>query len=35
MNNHLYSNLYLHLENIFTLEKFSTFADVLMEKPGN
>ena len=35
MNNRLYSHLYLHLENIFTLKKPSAFANLLMEKPGN
>ena len=35
MNNRLYSHLYLHLKNTFTLSKSSTFADLLMEKPGN
>ena len=25
---------YLHLKNIFTLRKSSTFANLLMEKPG-
>ena len=35
MNNSLYSNLYLHLINIFTLKKSLTFAKLLMEKPGN
>ena len=35
MNNRLYSHLYLHLENIFTLKKSSAFANLLMEKPGN
>ena len=35
MNNLSYSHLYLHLKNIFTLKKSSTFANVLKEKPGN
>ena len=35
MKNFLYSHLYLQLKNIFTLKKSSTFADVLLEKPGN
>ena len=35
MNNPLYSHLYLHLKNIYTLQKSSTFANLLMEKPGN
>ena len=35
MNNHLYSHLYLHFKNTFTLTKSSTFANLLMEKPGN
>ena len=35
MNNSLYSNLYLHLKNTFTLKKSLTFANLLMEKPGN
>ena len=35
MNNHLHSHLYLHLKNVFTLKKYSTFANLLMEKPGN
>ena len=34
MNNRLYSHLYLHLKNMFTLKSF-TFANLLMEKPGN
>ena len=34
MNNRLYSHLYLHLKNIFTL-KSSIFANLLMEKLGN
>ena len=25
---------YLHLKNMFSLEKSSTFANLLMEKPG-
>ena len=35
MNYRLYSHFYLHLKNIFTLKKASTFANLLMEKPGN
>ena len=35
MNNRLYSHLYLHFKNVFTLKKLSTFANLLMEKPGN
>ena len=35
MNNRLYSHLFLHLKNIFTLKKSSTFANLLMEKPGH
>ena len=35
MNNRLYSHLYLHLKNIFTLRKFSTFANLLRKKPSN
>ena len=35
MNNNLYSHLYLHLKNIFTLKKSSTSVNLLMEKPGN
>ena len=35
MKNCLYSHLYLHLKNIFTLKKLSTFANVMMEKPVN
>ena len=35
MNNRLYSHLYLHSKNKFTLKKSSTFANLLMEKPGN
>ena len=34
MNNRLYSHLYLHLKSIFTWKKSSTFANLLMEKPG-
>ena len=34
MKNCLYSHLYLQLKNIFTLKKSSTFANLLMEKPG-
>ena len=32
MNSHLFS--YLHLKKIFTLKKSSTFANLLIEKPG-
>ena len=32
MNSHLFS--YLHLKNIFTLKKSSTFANLLIEKSG-
>ena len=32
MNNRLYSHLYLHLKNTFTLNKF---AILLTEKPSN
>ena len=35
MNNRLYSYLSLHLKNIFTFKKPSTFANLLMDKPGN
>ena len=35
MNNRLYSHLHLHLKNVFTFKKSSTFANLLMEKPGN
>ena len=38
MNNRLYSDLYLHLKNIYKKKKkkkSSTFANLLMEKPGN
>ena len=36
MNNRLYSHLYLHSKNIFTLKlKSSTFANLLVKKPGN
>ena len=35
MNYSLYSHVYLHLKNVFTLKKCSTFAKLLMEKPGN
>ena len=35
MNNRLYSHVYLHLKNIFTLKKLSTFANIMIEKPGN
>ena len=35
MNNRLYSHLYLKLKNIFTLKNSSTYANLLMEKPGN
>ena len=35
MNNRLYSQLYVHLKNIFTLKKSTTFANLLMEKLGN
>ena len=31
----LNSHLHLHLGNIFTLKRSSTFANLLMEKPGN
>ena len=34
MKNCLYLHLYLQLKNIFTLKKSSTFANLLMEKPG-
>ena len=33
MNNALLSHIYI-LKNIFTLKKSSTFANLLMEKPG-
>ena len=32
MNYRLYSHLYLHLKNISTLKKSSTFANLLIEK---
>ena len=35
MNKRLYSHLYLHLKNKYTLKKSSTFANLLIEKPGN
>ena len=35
MNNRLYSYLSLHLTNIFTLKKLSTFANLIVERPGN
>ena len=35
MNNRLYRHLCLHLKNIFTLKKYTTFANLLMEKPVN
>ena len=35
MNNPLFSHLYLHLKNILTSNKYSTFANLLLEKPGN
>ena len=35
MNNRLYSHLYLHSKKIFRLKKTSTFADLLIDKPGN
>ena len=36
MNNRLYSHLYLHLKNISLHEKkSSTYANEIMEKPGN
>ena len=35
MNNRLDSHLYLHLKSIFILKESSTFANLLMEKPGN
>ena len=35
MNYRLFSRLYLHLKNIFTLKGSSAFATILMEKPGN
>ena len=35
MNKRLYSHLYIHLKNILTLKKSATFANMLMEKPGN
>ena len=35
MNNRLYSHLYLHLKNVFTLKKSSTLANLLMENSGN
>ena len=38
MNSHLFSYLhlktYLYLKKIFTLKKSSTFANLLIEKPG-
>ena len=35
MKNCLCLHLYLQLKNIITLKKPSTFANLLMEKPGN
>ena len=35
MKNCLESHLYLQLKYIFTLKKASTFANLVMEKPGN
>ena len=35
MKNYLYSHLHLQLKNIFTFKNPSTFANLLMEKPGN
>ena len=35
MKNGLYSHLYLQLKNISTFKKSSTFANLLMETPGN
>ena len=38
MNDHLYSHLFiinLRLKNIFKLKDSTTFANLLMEKPGN
>ena len=35
MNNRLYSHLYLHLKDKFTLKKSYTFANLLIEKPGH
>ena len=32
---HLHSYLYLHLKNILIKKKFSTLANLLMEKPGD
>ena len=35
MNNRLYLHLYLHLKNIFTLKKSSTFANLLIRYSKN
>ena len=35
MKNGLYSHLYLHLKNAFTLKKSSQIANLLLKKPGN
>ena len=35
MKNCLYSHLHLQLKNIFTFKKSSTFANLVMKKPGN
>ena len=35
MNNRSLPHLYLRFKNIFTLKESSTFANLLMEKPGN
>ena len=34
MNYRLYTHLYLHSKIVFTFKKASTFANLLMEKPG-
>ena len=34
LNKYKFILTYLHLKNIFTLKKSSTFANLLMEKPG-
>ena len=35
MNYRLYPHFYLQLKNIIILKKSSTFANLLMDKPGN
>ena len=35
MKNGLYSHLYLHLKNAFTLKESCLIANLLLKKPGN